>query len=44
MTFAAVIVANVFASCTTDTVYDTYDHTPLSGWERTTPCLSTFPR
>lgn len=34
MTFAAVIVANVFASCTTDTVYDTYDHTPLSGWEK----------
>ena len=34
MTFAAVIVAYVFASCTTDTVYDTYDHTPLSGWEK----------
>lgn len=34
MTFAAVIVANVFASCTTDTVYNTYDHTPLSGWEK----------
>lgn len=30
----AVITVNAIVSCATDTVYDTYGHTPLSGWEK----------
>lgn len=28
------MTATIVASCTTNTVYDSYSHTPLSGWEK----------
>ncbi len=34
VTIIVCMTAMIVASCTTNTVYDSYSHTPLSGWEK----------
>lgn len=33
---------NFFSSCKDSMVYDSYSHTPIAGWEKTTPCRLIF--
>lgn len=41
---AGLWVAGIVASCTTNTVYDSFGHTPLSGWEKNDTLSFDVPR